>query len=101
VICGSRDVRRAGANFYFCISKDRGTARFLTPFFHSGEYSQCYRGDTQFESLLVSVINIAPLPAAKLRSYWKRVFFLIYFHNFIAQLHSALRRKKIAIGMLT
>jgi hypothetical protein len=27
------------AIFYFCISKDGGTAGFLMPFFHSGEYS--------------------------------------------------------------
>jgi hypothetical protein len=55
---------------------------------------------------LVSVINIAPLNtatlrAAQLRWYWKRVFFFYYFHNFIAQLRSAPRHKKIAIGIPT
>jgi hypothetical protein len=51
-----------------------GTARFLTPFFHSGEYSHV---DTRFESLLVYAINIVTLRAAKLRSYRKQVFFFI------------------------
>jgi hypothetical protein len=41
------------------------------------------------ESLSVNAINIAPLRAAKLRSYWKRSVFHDYFHNFIAQLRAA------------
>jgi hypothetical protein len=34
------------------------------------------------------VINIAPLRAAKLRSYWKKSVLYDYFPNFIAQLRS-------------
>jgi hypothetical protein len=40
-------------------------------------FRQRYHGDLRFESLLVNRINIAPVRAAKLRSYWKRVFFII------------------------
>jgi hypothetical protein len=35
----SGDALFAAEIFYFCISNDRGTTRFLTPFFHSREYS--------------------------------------------------------------
>jgi hypothetical protein len=52
-------------------------------------FRQRYCGDLRFESLLDNAVNIAPLRVAKRRSYWKRVFFYDYFHNFIAQLRSA------------
>jgi hypothetical protein len=51
-MCGSGDARYAAAIFYFCISNDRGTARFLTSFFHSGEYSHV---------ISASVIAVIPL----------------------------------------
>jgi hypothetical protein len=72
-----------GIVFYRGISKACGTVQYLMPFFHCGEYSHVISASVitaicdMNRSLLVNAINIATLRAAKLRSYWKRVFFVI------------------------